>query len=84
MLRYLHHARNADEHNIPSVTALDRQKVVLVEGDRPTAAIEEMVGNTGTFRNLRDEQVDLRKVTEMRVYPDRAKLIRVKDRGVRL
>ena len=72
LLSYLHHARNAEEHNVPSVTELDRQKIVLVEADKPTAAIEEMVGNTGTFRNLSDKPLDPQKVTELRIYPDRA------------
>lgn len=88
LLCYLHHARNADEHNIPSVTELDRQKLVLVEGDKPVAAIEDVTdtGNRGEFRGvyrkLGTEEPNLRKVTNIHVYPDRAKLIRVTDRGV--
>jgi hypothetical protein len=81
LLCYLHYARNADEHGVPSVTELDRQKIVFVEGDKPIAAIEEMVGNVGRFRHVADEPPDLKNVTEMRVYPDRARLIPVKDRG---
>lgn len=83
LLSYLHHARNADEHNIPSVTELDRQKMVLVEDGRPIAAIEEMVCDKGKFRSLSGQPTpDLKKVNEIRIYPDRAKLIRVTDRGV--
>lgn len=79
LLRYLHHARNAEEHGVPSVTELDRQKIVLVEDGKPTAAVEEIVGNTGRFRTLSDQPPNFEKVNEMRVYPDRARLIRVKD-----
>lgn len=88
LLRYLWHARNADEHNIPSVTELDRQKVVLVEGDKPVAEIGDMASTDkrgefrGRYRNLDKEKASLSKITSMRVYPDRAKLIRVTDRGV--
>lgn len=83
LLSYLHHARNADEHNVPSVTELDRQKMVLVEDGKPIASIEEMVGNTGKFRSLSDQSSpNLQKVNEIRIYPDRAKLIRVGDRGI--
>jgi hypothetical protein len=83
LLSYLHHARNADEHNVPSVTELDRQKVVMVENGKPIAEIRNVVGNKGTFFSLTDEaSPNLTKINEMRVYPDRAKLIRVRDRGV--
>jgi hypothetical protein len=83
LLRYVHHARNADEHNVPSVTELDRQKVVMVEDGKPIAEIRDVVGNKGTFYSLSaDPSPNLTKINEMRVYPDRAKLIRVYDSGV--
>ncbi len=41
-----------------------------------------MIGNTGTFSHASDQSPDMTKVTGMRIYPNRAKLIRVKDRGV--
>lgn len=82
LLSYLHHARNADEHDVPSVVELDRQKMVFVADGKPTAALEDIVGNVGRFHYTSNEPPDLTKVTEIRVYPDRAKLIRVKDRGV--
>jgi hypothetical protein len=81
LLCYLHHARNAAEHNIFSVTELDRRKMVLVENGTPAAAIEEMTGNAGKFRGLSSQAANLEKINEIRIYPDRAKLIRVKDRG---
>jgi hypothetical protein len=82
LLCYLHHARNADEHNVPSVTEIDRQKIVFVEDGNPVASIENMTGNTGTFRPASDQQeVSLKKVNELRIYPERAKLIPVRDRG---
>lgn len=83
LLSYLHHARNADEHGIPSVTELDRQKIVFVENGKPIAALEGIVGNTGRFQSLSDDKSpNFSKVTELRIYPDRAKLIEVSDRGV--
>lgn len=82
LLCYLHHARNADEHNFPSVTKRERPKIVMVEGDKPIAAIEEMAGNIGKFRHISDQPPDMKNVTEMRVYPDRANLITVTDRNV--
>lgn len=82
LLRYMHHARNAEEHNTPSVTDVDRQKMVMVANGQPVAAIEDMVGNQGKFRQLSDDAPDMTKVTELRIYPERAKLIRVRDRGV--
>ena len=82
LLCYLQHARNADEHGIRPVTELDCQKIVMVEDGKPVAAIENVVGNTGTFRVLSDSEPNLQKINEMRIYPDRAKLIRVTDRGV--
>ena len=83
LLCYLHHARNADEHNVPSVTELDRQKIVMVEDGKPVAEIRDVVGDKGTFFSLSDNtSPNLTKINEMRIYPDRAKLIRVRDRGV--
>lgn len=82
LLCYLHHARNAYKEGVPLGADLDRQKYVFVEGGKPTAAVEEIVGNTGEFRKLADQQPNLEKVDEMRFYPDRLRLIRVKDRGV--
>jgi hypothetical protein len=83
LLCYLQHARNADEHNVPSVTELDLQKIVMVEDGKPVAEIRDMVGNKGTFFSLSDNaSPNLTNINEMRIYPDRAKLIRVRDRGV--
>lgn len=83
LLCYLLHARNADEHNVPSVTGLDRQKIVMVEDGEPIAEITDMVGNQGTFLALSNEaSPDLTKINGLRIYPERAKLIRVRDRGV--
>jgi hypothetical protein len=82
LLCYLHHARNAEEHNIPSVTEMDRQKIVMVADGKPVAAVENMVGKSGTYRQLTEQAPELQKITEMRIYPERAKLIDVRDRGV--
>lgn len=83
LLSYLQHARNADEHNVPSVTELDRQKIVMMAGDKEVAEIRDMIGNQGTFQSLSEVGVSpkLETVTELRIYPERAKLIRVRDRG---
>lgn len=81
LLSYLHHARNADEHGISAVTKLDKPKIVLVAGGKPVAAVGDITGNTGTFQNLDSGDPDLSKVTEMRVYRERAKLVDVVDRG---
>lgn len=56
------------------------KKVVLVEDGKPVAAIEDMVANTGKFRHLGDLPPNLQKINEMRIYPDRAKLVAVIDR----
>jgi hypothetical protein len=83
LLCYLQHARNADEHNVPSVTELDRQKIVMVEDGKPVAEIRDVIGNKGTFFSLSDNaSPNLTKINEMRIYPDRAKLIRVRARRV--
>lgn len=88
LLSYLWHARNADEHGVPSVTELEQQKMVLMANGKPVAAIEAMKRAEGkgefqgTFQPLGGSEPDLRNVNEIRVYPDRAKLIRVTDRGV--
>lgn len=82
LLCYLQHARNADEHNVQSVTAVDRPKIVMVADGKPLAAVEEMIGNKGTYRQLSEQTPDLSKVNELRLYPERAKLIPIVDRGV--
>ncbi len=82
LLRYLQHARNAEEHDVSSVTELNRKKMMLVENGTPVAAIEDIVGNTGKFRDVSGSTLDLTKINELRIYPDRATLVPVTDRGV--
>ncbi|MBZ0141117.1 MAG: hypothetical protein K8H87_15320 [Pseudorhodoplanes sp.] len=83
LLRYLHQARHVDEHGLGPVTELEKPKVVLVEDGKPIAAVENMVGNKGIFRNLEDQPMDPKKISEMRIYRETAKLIPVFNRGVR-
>jgi hypothetical protein len=82
LLCYMQHARNADEHNVPSVTALDRERMVFHEGDKAVASVDDMVGNKGIFHHPGDKPPDLPKIDHIRIYPERAKLIRVRDRNV--
>jgi hypothetical protein len=79
LLSYLHHARNADEHHVASVTELAKPRMVMMAGEEKIAAVEDMVGNKGTFQNLQSGPADLTKVNGIRVYPERAKLIKVTD-----
>lgn len=85
LLQYLQQARNADEHGIAPVTALEKQKLVLVQDGKAVGAIENIVGNEGVFRvpEGQPDKPDLSKINEMRLYPDRAKLISVTNRGVK-
>jgi hypothetical protein len=65
------------------VTELDRQKIVMVEDGKPIAEIRDVVENKATFHSLSaNPSPNLTKINEMRIYPDRAKLIRVRDSGV--
>jgi hypothetical protein len=55
----------------------------MVEDGKPVAEVRDMVGNRGKFFSLTDDgSPNLTKINEMRVYPDRAELIRVRDRGI--
>lgn len=83
LLRYLHQARHVDEHGLGPVTEREGPKTVLVEDGKPIAAIENMVGNKGTFRSLGEQPIDPKKVNELRIYWETAKLIPVFNRGVR-
>jgi hypothetical protein len=85
LLQYLHQARNADEHGIAPVTTLEKQKLVLVQDGKTVGAIENIVGNKGVFRvpEGQPDKPDLSKINEMRLYPARAKLISVTNRGVK-
>lgn len=82
LLSYLHQARNAEEHGIQSVTALDRQTAVFMMDGEPVASIDDIAGGSGTFRHLSKHPPDLSKVTELRIYPDRARLLSIKSRDV--
>lgn len=82
LLRYLHQARHVNEHGLGPVTEPQLPKAVLVEDGKQVAAIENMVGNKGTFRSLNDQPMDLEKVNEFRIYRETAKLIPVLNRGV--
>jgi hypothetical protein len=83
LLRYLHHARNADEHNVPSVTEHGPGEIVFLDGGNSIATIEEIAGIVGTFRTKSKGAIDLKNVNQIRIYPEHAKLIGVVDRGVR-
>jgi hypothetical protein len=83
LLCYLHHARNADEHNIQSVTEIDLQKVVMVENGKPVAEMRRSVNKKGIFHPVKEfTSTQISRINEIRIYPDRARLISVVDRGV--
>jgi hypothetical protein len=58
LLRYIHHARNAEEHNVASVTELDRQKILMVQDGKPVAEIRDVIGNK--VRSIRCPMIRLR------------------------
>lgn len=85
LLRYLHHARNADEHGIAPITALQLGRIAFEGDDGEIASLEEFDGQKGTFRPgplYSDTGMDMSQVRHMKVFPDLPKLTAVRDRSV--
>jgi hypothetical protein len=77
LLRYLKHARNADQHTIQEIVAHHRGgwTSFIPASDKPIQ-IDRMVVEDGRLMEYRGSEP-----LHFRIYPDRVELLRVKDRG---
>ena len=86
LLSYTHHARNADEHGVNSITGEAKPRIEFVAGGTPQATLVDLVGSgdrlEGTL-NTADggNWINPENVTELRIHPHRPSLIPVNDRG---
>jgi hypothetical protein len=80
LLSYLQHARNAYEHGLPSITMLEPPKLSMMAGEDVVGEIRNFNGRAGRYHPVGSS--DPSTVTEMRIYPERAALVAVRDRGV--
>lgn len=85
LLRYMQHARNADEHGVESVTGLTPGRLVFGTEGAEIGYLEEFDGKTGRFQTgpaYHSEGMDIRHATELKIYPSKPRLLPVRDRGI--